>query len=145
MKIKEVMDKNIPLVYANEPIEKALKLLVSIPEAAIPVVDRSGKVVGELSQHELLLLDIGDIEFHDEDMGFEEVKLLLAKNAKKVKDLMNKHEVTLSPDENVLMATKILYEEELSTIPIIDSKKKLVGIITDICILKHYKKILQKK
>ena len=139
------MDKNIPLVYANEPIEKALKLLVSIPEAAIPIVDRSGKVVGELSRHELLLLDIGDIEFHDEGVGFGEVKLLLAKKAKKVKDLMNKHEVTLSPDDNVLMAAKILYEEELSTIPVIDSKKKLVGIITDICILKHYKKILQKK
>lgn len=145
MKIKSIINKNIPKLYAEDSIEKAIKLLVSIPQSALPVLDKQGKVIGELSQRDLLLLDIGTEEFRDDKLSFKQVKFLLAKTAKKVKDLMMKHQLTLSPDDDVLDAAKLIYDNNISTIPIVDSKDKLLGIITDICILKHYKKILNAK
>ncbi len=146
MKVKEVMTKKVPKIYADDSIGKAIKLLVSIPQKALPVIDKKGKVVGELNQKELLLIDIGQKEFEEEGgLGFRKLQFILKKGAKKVKDLMERHEFTISPDYDVLEAAKILYDEDLSTIPVIDEKGKLLGILSDICILKHYKKILGKK
>jgi Mg/Co/Ni transporter MgtE len=89
------------------------------------------------------LLDIGKKEFNDEDIGLGQLKLLTAKNAKTVKELMDRHEFTVSPDDDVLDAAKLLYDEEISTLPVIDKKGKLLGVLTDICILKHYKKLMR--
>lgn len=145
MKIKEIMSRNVPLLKVTDSVEKAIQILTKVPQAALPVVNNQGKIVGELHQRELLLLDIGQEEFKEkEGIGFGKLKLLLASKAKTVKDIMNEHELTLSPDDDVQAAAKLLYDEELGTIPIVDKKGKLVGVLTDICVLKHYKKILAK-
>ncbi len=143
--VKDVMDKKFKTLRATDSIHDAVKLLTSIPEGAVPVVAHGKTIVGEISQSKLLLLDLKDDQMSEEGLGFMKLKRILAKRAKKVKDLMNVHEVVLSPEDDVSTAAKFLYEEELSTIPVVDSKDKLVGVITDICVLKHYKKILGKK
>ena len=145
MKIKEIMSKTIPVLTVTDPIKKAIHLLIKVPQSALPVVNNKGKVIGELHQRDLLLLDIGKEEFAEkEGIGFGKLKLLMASRAKTVKDLMTEHELMLSPEDDVQEAAKLLYEENLGTIPIVNSKGKLVGVLTDICILKHYKKILAK-
>jgi len=145
MKIKEIMNKNIPTIYDDDSIENAIKLLISIPQSSLPVINKRRNVIGELSQRKLLLIDIGEDEYNYDNIGFKEVKFLFAKKARKVKELMDKIEFTMMPDDDVINAAKILYEKSISTIPIVDKKNKLLGILTDICILKHYKKIMRKK
>jgi len=146
MKIKEIMNKNIPLINADDSIEKVIRMLIKIPQSALPVVNKKGKVIGEINQRELLLLNVGKKEIaENEGLGFKQIKLLLKTKAKKAKEIMNKYELTLSPDDEVIDAAKLLYDEDLGTIPIVDQKNKLVGVITDICILKHHQKILGQK
>ena len=139
------MDKKFKTLKANDSIHEAVKLLTKIPEAAVPVVGSGRKIVGEISQQKLLLLDIGDQESNEGGLGFLRIRNLMAKRAKKVKDLMSTHEFVVSPEDDVMKAIKFLYEEEISTIPVVDSKRKLVGVITDIGVLKHHRKILGKK
>jgi CBS domain-containing protein len=144
MQVKEVMDKKFPKLYAEESLDKAISILVKIPETALPVVDKKGKVIGEIDQHELLLLDIGKEKFEEEGFSLDKIKFLFNKKAKKVKDVMQKHEITLFPDANIIEAAKLMYDEDISTIPVVDKNDKLLGIITEVGILKHYKKILNR-
>lgn len=145
MKVKEVMDKNFPKLYANESLDRAISILTKIPESALPVVDKKGKVIGELDQHELLLLDLGKEEIEEGRFGFDKIKFLFTKKAKKVSDVMQKHEITLPPEADIMEAAKLMYDQDLSTISVVDKNNKLLGIITEVGILKHYKQILRQK
>lgn len=52
-------------------------------------------------------------------------------NGLKVKDLMTKKVVTVSPDITVKDAANMLFEKEISGLPVVDKKGKLVGMITE--------------
>ena len=145
MKVKDVMNKKFQVLKSTDSIAKALDLLIKTSQSAMPVVDNKGMVVGELDQKKLLLIDVGQLDFvEQEGLGFEQLRLILSKKSKKVQEIMEKHGFTVSPDDEVLQVAKLIYEEDISTIPVIDNNK-LVGVITDIDILKHYKKIIGKK
>jgi len=144
MKVKEVMVKKFSLIYANEPLDKVLKILISIPESSLPVINKNKKVIGEINQHELLLLDIAQEELGEESINIKNLKLLFKKKKRTVKDFMTEHNFTISSEDNIIDAAKLMYDEELSTLPVVDKNNKLLGILTDISILKHYKKILTK-
>lgn len=143
MKVKEVMVKKFPLIYADEPIHKALTLLISLPESSLPVINKKKQVIGEIDQHELLLLDIAKEELGEETINLKNLNLLFKKKKRTVRDYMTEHELTISPDDDLLEAAKLMYDEDLSTLPVVDKNNKLIGILTDITILKHYKKILK--
>lgn len=140
-KVKDIMDTNPKTVHENESIAKAIHLLTSIPESALPVVDENGKVVGELSQEDLLLKVIGKQEVSLEDFDFENIKLLLAAKDSTINDFINRHELTARPDDHALDIVKLMYETEISTVPVVDKENNLLGILSDICVLKHYKKL----
>jgi len=145
MNVKEVMIKKFPLIYVDEPLDKVLKILTSIPESSLPVINKRKQVIGEIDQHELLLLDIAKEELGEESLDFNKIKFLFKKKKHTVKDFMTKHELTISPNDNILDAAKLMYDEDLSTLPVVDKNNKLLGILTNISILKHYKKILNKR
>ncbi|MBT7402850.1 CBS domain-containing protein, partial [Candidatus Woesearchaeota archaeon] len=44
-------------------------------------------------------------------------------------------------DDELSDIIQIMYDKGISTIPIVDKRKKLLGILTDIAILRHYKQI----
>lgn len=145
MKVKDVMNKKFQVLKSTDSIAKALDLLIKTSQSAMPVVDKKGAVVGELDQKKLLLIDVGQLDFvEQEGLGFEQLRLILSKRAKKVEEIMEKHNFSVSPNDEILQVAKLIYEEDISTIPVIDNNK-LVGVITDIDILKHYKKIIGKK
>jgi len=136
---------NKPLtIKIGENIDNAIKLLTSIPESALPVVDDDGKVVGELSQRDLLLKIIGKREMSDEDFNFEDIRYMLASKDSTIDDFYERHEFTLRPDDSVQDAVKVMFDAEISTIPIVDKTNKLLGILTDIKVLKHFKEISSK-
>ncbi len=144
MLVQQVMVKKFPKVYADEPIDTVIKTLVKVPESALPVVDRRGKFLGEISQHELLLLDVGAAEFESEEIDLRKIKSLFTKSKKYVKDFMNVHDLSVGPRDTVLKVAKIMYDEDLSMLPVVDMRGRVVGIITDIAILKKYKAIRER-
>jgi CBS-domain-containing membrane protein len=142
MKVKEIMSKNIQTVSSNESIIKTINILTSIPEQALPVVDKNKKVIGEINQMDLLLKIIGKKEAEEnQELGFSEIKNILASESDTIYDIFDRHEITTSPDEDVLEIVKMMYESDISTIPVVDKNNKLLGVISDICVLNHLKKL----
>jgi CBS domain-containing protein len=141
MKIKDIMLLNPKTIKPHENILKAINLLISVPESSLPVVNKKGKVIGELNQKDLLLKIIAKQRLSSEGLDFEAIKNLQASFSNIVDDFFNKHEIVAYPDDELSDIIQIMYDKDISTIPIIDKRKKLVGILTDIAILKHYKQI----
>jgi CBS domain-containing protein len=49
----------------------------------------------------------------------------------KVGDIMDRELVTVSPDDEVETLIKLLHEQELPGVPVVDGDRRLVGIVTD--------------
>src|ERR1044072_2080231 len=96
----EIMDADVPSVTREEDARKAIELLSQTELGAIPVVDSEDKVVGIVSESDLILSEeesdlhlphylniMGGIVFVGSMKGFEEK---LSKDfATNVRDLMN--------------------------------------------------------
>ncbi len=48
-----------------------------------------------------------------------------------ISDLMSTNVVTASPDTTILEATNILVKHNISGLPVVDKKKKLLGIVSE--------------
>lgn len=59
----------------------------------------------------------------------------------KVKDIMTKELITVSPDTEILQATKLLLENRINGVPVTDERGKLVGILCQSDLIAQQKKL----
>jgi len=59
----------------------------------------------------------------------------------KVKDIMTKALITVSPDTEIVQATKLLLENRINGIPVTDETGKLVGILCQSDLIAQQKKL----
>ena len=96
--------------------DKILRALESMLEASIhhnPVLDGEGRVVGILSDRDLLRALAGDM-----------------RRADPVSDVMSREVVTVRPSTPAQDAAQIMLERRISALPVVDDAGKLCGIIT---------------
>lgn len=48
-----------------------------------------------------------------------------------VRDVMTPHVLCVSPDESVIVATRLMLEKKISGLPVVDDSEKLVGVVTE--------------
>jgi predicted transcriptional regulator len=137
MRVDDLLITDFPHIYEDETIDEAIDDLVENPVHSLPVFSRDNTMIGELSQTELLLEIIGDEEIEG-DFDLSSIQHLLSSGASTVQPMVNRHELSVRPDDHVLEAVKLMYDEDLSTLPVEDQDGSFVGIITDIVILEHY-------
>ncbi|MFN3550939.1 MAG: HPP family protein [Endomicrobiia bacterium] len=49
----------------------------------------------------------------------------------KAKDLMTKNVITVREDTSILELAKILYDHQISGVPVVDNKGRVVGVVTE--------------
>lgn len=59
----------------------------------------------------------------------------------KVKDIMTKELITISPETEIIQATKLLLENHINGIPVTDKTGKLVGILCQSDLIAQQKKL----
>jgi len=59
----------------------------------------------------------------------------------KVKDIMSKKPITVSPETEILHATKLLLENRINGVPVVDEAGKLVGILCQSDLIAQQKKL----
>lgn len=144
MKVKDLMSKEVLTVEAEENIDEAGKKLREYKISGAPVVEE-GKVVGVLSEEDLLkALEEKEISFFTIlPSPFEIIELPIRvrlgldeaiKRARevaemKVRDVMSKGAVTISPEENISEAARVIRERNINRLPVVE-EGELVGIIT---------------
>lgn len=133
MKVSEVMCREVATVRPESPITQVIEILLERDFTALPVVDGAGKVVGMVSDSDLLtrggmnvtisLKRATDPEFvrqlHDS----------LENPDRRVSEVMTREVVTVPPDMILGRAAKLMVEKQLKRLPVVDAEGKLVGIL----------------
>ena len=136
MKIREIMEKPV-LVGPDATKKELLALAKKHPHIPIIfVVDKNGKFLGDIHENDLFLMIIPN-DLYDEigiEEGFDIEKKFFAEKAS---ELMRRHDLSCSPDDELMDVAKELAGDEIDEIPVIDSKGKVVGLITQGMLLRH--------
>lgn len=131
----------LKVVKPSTTLDEALECLVDNRITGFPVVDDDWKLVGVVSDYDLLALDsISGTASADTSMFpevdsswkvFNELQKLLSKtNGRVVADVMTQAPVVVHETTNLEDAAKLLLETRYRRLPVVDSEGKLVGIIT---------------
>lgn len=129
------------VVKPTTTVDEALEALVEHRITGFPVIDDNWKLVGLVSDYDLLALDSvsGTIRpdtgmFPEVDSTwktFNEVQKLLSKtDGKLVGDLMTPAPLVVRENTNLEDAARLLLETKYRRLPVVDGEGKLVGIIT---------------
>lgn len=131
---------DLHVVKTTTTVDEALEALVEKRVTGFPVIDDDWKLVGLVSDYDLLALDSisgGHIDinmFPAVDSSwktFHEIQKLLNKtNGKVVGDLMTPAPLVVRESTNLEDAARLLLETKYHRLPVVDSVGRLVGIIT---------------
>ncbi len=123
MRISDVMTRNPITVDSETLVLDAQKIMRENNIRRLPVVDK-GKLVGIVTQHDLLQASPSPAT----SLSIHELNYLLAKM--KVKEIMKKNPMTLSPDTPFEEALKMGQDKKIGSFPVVKDGK-LVGIATE--------------
>jgi CBS domain-containing protein len=135
MKARDVMVSPVVTVKPSASVQEAAKLLVERRISAVPVVDDQGKVIGIISEGDLLhraevgterqrswwLLGLTD----EETLAAEYVKA----RARKVADVMASSVMTATPDAPLHELAALMETKSIKRVPIVEDGR-LVGIVS---------------
>ena len=123
MRIRDMMTKNPVTVDSETLVMDAQKIMKENNVRRLPVVDK-GKLLGIVTKHDILEASPSPAT----SLSVHELNYLLSKM--KVKEIMKKNPVTLTPDTPFEEALKIGQEKKIGSFPVLENGK-LVGIATE--------------
>ena len=129
--VGDVMDTPRLRVEHNAPFSKLTRLFMTHTETAISVVDRDGKLVGEVR-----LQDLKEWLHPGTSMEF-----VIAE------ELMRPAPKAVTPDRSLLSTLPLLIESETATIPVVDNvfDRRLVGVIARRRVLSLFSEAIQNR
>mgnify|MGYP005843125819 FL=1 len=123
MRIRDLMTKNPITVESDTLVLDAQKIMSEHNIRRLPVVDK-GKLKGIITKHDLLEASPSPAT----SLSVHELNYLLSKM--KVKEIMKKDPITLTPDMPFEEALRIGQEKKIGSFPVVENGK-LVGIATE--------------
>ena len=109
-------------VTPETPFQEALKLMQERHFRRLPIVDRAGKLLGMVSERDLLHASPSPAT----SLSVWEMNYLLSKLT--VEQLMTKKNVvTVSPDQPVEEAARLMVEHTIGGLPVVDQDRRVVA------------------
>lgn len=137
--VADVMSHDPIMVAPETPLKEAIKILVERRISGLPVVDDAGKLVGIISETDLLWQETGVeppayITFLDSVIYLENParheKELHKALGQTVGDVMSGDPVTVTPDQPLRKAAKLMQEKSIRRLAVTDETGKVIGILT---------------
>lgn len=130
MLVQGWMTTDVATVEENTSMMKASIVMKEKKIRCLPVVNDKGKLVGIVTDRDLR--DAAPSKATTLDVY--ELNYLLS--SMKIKDIMSKKLVVVGPDETVEFAAILMIENKISSLPVVNKKGALIGIITQTDIFK---------
>lgn len=131
MLVKERMSKPVITVKPDLPIMEALNLMKTEQIRRTPVVDKKGRLVGIVSDKDLLNASPSDAT----SLSVWEINYLLSQIT--VKEIMTKDVLTVKEDTPIEIAARIMADNKVGGIPIMRGEQ-VVGLITETDLFKIF-------
>jgi acetoin utilization protein AcuB len=130
MLVKAWMTADVITVDEDTPMMKASIIIKEKKIRSLPIVDKKGKLVGIVTDRDLR--DASPSKATTPDVY--ELNYLIS--TIEIKDFMTKDLVFVRPDDTVEFAAILMLENKISSLPVINEKDSLIGIITQTDIFK---------
>jgi CBS domain-containing protein len=136
--VKDVMSTHVVAVRKNAPFKEMATRLREHRVSAFPVLDEDNKVVGVVSEADLLTKEALEFSATGRVSGMLHHKEQAKAAATTAADLMTKPPVTVGPDEFVSHAARLMYARKLKRLPVVDDDGRLIGIVSRADVLSVY-------
>ncbi len=135
MLVRERMSRNPYTISVDAPMEEALKQMRDNSFRHLPVVDKSGKLVGIVSETDLLYASPTSTT----SLSVYEMQYLLSRLT--VGQVMTKDVITVTEDTPVEDAASIMTDHKIGGLPVLRDGE-IIGIITETDLFKLFLEIL---
>ena len=144
--VADIMERDPVAVRLDDDVESVIRVLRENELPGVPVVDDSGKVVGIITENDLILrdeqadlhlphhLDIMGGVIYLESMKHFEQRIKKA-FASKAEDMMTADPIIVTPDSPVDDAAELIAENKHNRLPVVDDDGRLVGVVTRLDVL----------
>jgi CBS domain-containing protein len=136
--VQDVMTRNVLSISKYETILKVANILSEKNISGLPVVDKNNKVLGIITQADILSIVGVSREHTFKDL----LKYMLGeplperRQGDYVGDVMTSPALTIRPDANIAEAVRMMSEKRIRRLTVVDDENTLIGIITRADILK---------
>lgn len=136
--VRDVMTTDVLSVTKYESIITVADILSGKNISGLPVLDRDDRVIGIVTQADILAMVGVRREHTFKDLLRHALgePLLERKSGDIVADIMTSSPVTTTPDATIAEVAQAMDEKKIRRLPVIDADRKLLGIISRADILK---------
>ena len=129
-RVKDVMTTRVVAVRKDATFKEMAALLGEYRVSAFPVIDEDNKVIGVVSEADLLSREalVAAIGAGAEDFG----------NGVTAAGLMSKPPIVVTPYEPVTSAARLMYNARVKRLPVVGANGELVGIVSRADVLSVY-------
>ncbi|MBD2254532.1 CBS domain-containing protein [Nostoc parmelioides] len=137
--VADVMSHNPVVVKPETPLQEAIKILAERRISGLPVVDNDGKLLGIISETDLMWQETGVtppayIMFLDSVIYLQNPAVyerdLHKALGQTVGEVMSKNPVTVSPEKSVKQAAQLMHDRNVHRLPVLDDEGQVIGILT---------------
>jgi CBS domain-containing protein len=138
--VNQVMMHQVVAVREDVPYKEIVQVLDRFNVSAVPVIDRQRRVIGVVSEADLMTR----VEFADDASQaplFERRRRRIARGkaaGDTAHELMSAPPVTIGPEASVITAARLMNDERVKRLPVVNESGVLVGIVSRRDLLQSY-------
>jgi CBS domain-containing protein len=137
--VADVMTPNPIAVKPHTPLQDAIKILADRRISGLPVVDEAGKLVGVISETDLMWKETGIdpppyimildsvIYLQNPARYDKEIHKVLGQT---VGEVMTDKPISIQASQSLREAAHLMHEKKIRRLPVVDEDEQLVGILT---------------
>jgi CBS-domain-containing membrane protein len=133
--VRDVMTASVITVRADTPFKEMAAMLARSRVGGFPVVDQEGKVIGVVSETDLVMKEADQAGHPGLFAGLRRGRDHEKAAGMTAAQLMTSPVVTIGPDEPVRHAAFLMYDRAVSRLPVVDEAGHLVGIVSQVDVL----------
>ncbi|MBI4487753.1 MAG: CBS domain-containing protein [Deltaproteobacteria bacterium] len=127
--VKEIMAKGPVTLECDDILDVADDIMTLGRIRHLPILER-GRVVGVLSQRDLFHSALVKV------LGFKQREQKDLMRTVRVREVMSRPVITISPDAAVKEAARLMMKEKIGCLPVVEGEK-FVGVVTETDILRY--------
>lgn len=137
---EDIMTTDIVVVHPKDTLHQVSRKLAENDTSGAPVVDDIERIVGIVSEHDIVsylsTFEEKELEVVDTTELPHLAHIYIQASAKPVEEVMTTEIITAKPDTKIEILARLMTENNLNRVPIV-VKGKLIGMVSRIDILRN--------
>jgi CBS domain-containing protein len=141
MKVKELMTQDVVAIGPEASLKDVAAILAERTISGLPVISEQRRVLGVVSEADILVKEQGPEPLHGGLIGWllegglaDDTKL----TARTAGEAMTAPAITIGAERQVSEAARLMTENGIKRLPVVDSDGKLTGIVTRADLVKAF-------